>query len=330
MEKIHLKGQSAIEFIILASFMLLVILGFFAVVSSNVLEAKDEGNRKTAEDIADFAYREIETAKSVNDGYVRVFEMPQTVNGINYSISIIGNRELVVNYLGNEHIRFLPSNVTGNLTIGLNQIKKLNGIVYINGTKGECNNNIDDDGDSLTDSADPGCYLNCNYIQPSNFVFSFHESYTCSCSAVAKCCPVLGIGNHYTLFDNGCGTGQCWSACLPFSILKLKNNLFNVMTFISDGNVALKGTLQQNSNPSPTADDEFIVNDRNGNAVAIVNLITGNMFIKGTLQQNQAALSPSPANNNFIAKDSSGNVISYIDEAGNFLLKGNLTQNGNP
>ena len=125
------QSQSALEFIVLASFMLLVLLGFFAVTSSNILQAKEEGNRKISSDIAEFAYHEIEIAKSVNDGYTRVFAMPQAVNGINYTITITDNRELSVNYLGYEYVRFLPSNVTGNISTGLNSIKKINGIVYI-------------------------------------------------------------------------------------------------------------------------------------------------------------------------------------------------------
>ena len=126
------KSQSALEFIVLASFMLLAVLGFFAVTGSRVLEAKEEGNREIAKDIADFAYHEIEIAKSVNDGYTRVFNMPENVNGVDYAISIIDNRELIVNYLGYEHIRFLPSNATGSITKGNNKISKSNGIIFIN------------------------------------------------------------------------------------------------------------------------------------------------------------------------------------------------------
>ena len=126
------KSQSAMEFIVLASFMVLVILGFFAATGSRVLEARDESNRKIAEDIADFAYHEIEIAKSVNDGYSRVFAMPQTVNGINYSIQIIDNREMVANYLGYEHIKFLPSNVTGSIVKGNNKISKANDLIFLN------------------------------------------------------------------------------------------------------------------------------------------------------------------------------------------------------
>ena len=126
------KSQSAMEFIVLASFMLLVILGFFAVTSSRILEAKEEGDRKIAEDIAALAYNEIEIAKSVNDGYIRNFVMPQTVNGVNYSISITDNTELVANYLGIEHVKFLPANVTGNITKGNNKISKSNGVIFLN------------------------------------------------------------------------------------------------------------------------------------------------------------------------------------------------------
>lgn len=131
-KKNNVKSQSAMEFIILASFMLLFILGFFAVASSRMLEAREEGNRKIAEDIANFAYREIEIAKSVSDGYARIFSMPQTVNGVSYDISIIDNRELVIDYSGYEHIKFLPSNVTGSIMKGVNKISKGNGMIFIN------------------------------------------------------------------------------------------------------------------------------------------------------------------------------------------------------
>ena len=126
------KSQSAIEFIILASFMMLIVLGFLAVTSSNLIAAKEEGNRKIAEDIADFAYREIETAKTVNNGYIRVFNMPETVNGVEYSINITDNRELAVNYLDYEFVRFLPAEVCGDLSTDENQLTKEKGIVCIN------------------------------------------------------------------------------------------------------------------------------------------------------------------------------------------------------
>lgn len=127
-----LKAQSAMEFIILASFMLVVLLVFFSITSSKIIETQESNNRKIAQDIAEFAYREIEIAKSVNDGYTRVFTMPQTVNAVDYKINITGNRELIVDYMGYEFVKFLPANVTGNITAGDNNISKENGFVFLN------------------------------------------------------------------------------------------------------------------------------------------------------------------------------------------------------
>ena len=62
---------------------------------------------------------------------MRIFYVPQAVNGINYYINITDSRELTVNYLDNEHVRFLPSNVSGNLSKGPNQIRKINGVIYV-------------------------------------------------------------------------------------------------------------------------------------------------------------------------------------------------------
>ena len=322
------KSQSATEFVILASFMLLVILGFFAVTSSRLLEAREEGNRKTAKDIADFAYKEIELAVTLNDGYIRIFALPRKVNGINYVINITDNRELTVNYLDNEYVRFLPPNVSGNIGKGLNEIKKIKGIVYINGTLGECSNSIDDDGDALIDESDPGCYLSCNYLNPGNFVQDADEIDSCSCSNVAKCCAV-GFGAHYSLFDSSCISSQCRSACLPPPILTLRGGPQNIIRFYDNGSAILRGSLVQNANPSATGNDEFIFKDSGGSAVAVVNLVTGNMVIKGSLQENQQ-LSPSASSSDFIVKNSEGDVVSYIDESGNFYLKGTITQNGDP
>lgn len=270
------KSQSATEFIVLAAFMLLVVIGFFAVASSRILNAKEDASQKIAQDIADLAYNEIETAKSLNDGYTRTFVMPQDVNNINYSISIIDNRELSVSYLGYEYVRFLPSNVTGNISKGLNNINKNKGVIYLKYIQPVCGNSICEAGESCS-----------------------------SCSS-------------------DCGT------CPSFRYLLMKNNIFNVISFNIDGNIILKGILQQNPNPQPTADDEFIIKDRNGNSAAIVNLVTGNMIIKGTLQENQTTIVPPQSSSNFVVKDAFGNVMYYIDESGNFILKGLLMQNGNP
>ncbi len=127
-----ISAQSATEFIVLASFMLFVIVGFFAITTSNMLRAKEDSNMKVSQDIAEFVNNELEIAKSVNNGYKRNFTLPSTVNGIDYSINITDGRELTVNYIGYEHLIFLSANVTGNISKGSNVLIKINGIIFIN------------------------------------------------------------------------------------------------------------------------------------------------------------------------------------------------------
>ncbi len=253
--KSYTKSQFATEFIVLASLMLLALLVFFAITSSRMLEAREENNRKISEDIANVAYREIEIAKSMSDGYTRLFLMPKSIDGVDYTINITDNRELLVNYSDYEYVKFLPSRVIGNITKGLNRISKINDIIYINGSR----------------------------IQVP----------------------------------------------LPFILLIMKNSGSNVIDFYDNGSVILKGNLQENHpNPPTTGNDEFVFKDRNGNNVAVVNLNSGNMFIKGTLYQKRATLIPPSSSNDFVVS-SDGKVVAYIDENGNFYLKG-IVMYGNP
>ncbi len=126
------NSQSAVEFIVLAAFMFFVVIFFFAATSSKVLEANEESTRRIARDISDLAYREIDMAQSVGNGYTRLFIMPYTIEGNPYNITVIDNRELVVSYLGYEDVRFLPANITGNISRGPNTISKSDGIIFLN------------------------------------------------------------------------------------------------------------------------------------------------------------------------------------------------------
>lgn len=125
------KSQFAVEFVMLMAFMLLVFLGFFALISSRILDAKQTENQKIAENLANLVREEIILANSVTDGYNRVFNIPKKVKGVSYNISLLFDRELLVEYLGNEHLIFLPQNVRGNISVGSNEIKKLNGIIIL-------------------------------------------------------------------------------------------------------------------------------------------------------------------------------------------------------
>ena len=126
------NAQFAIEFIVLIAFMFIIFVGFTAISTSRVLEAKENERQQIAQDIAALAKNEIDLAVKVSDGYSRTFKLPVAVDGNTYSIVMIDNRELVVNYLDKVYVVFLQDNVRGNINAGANTIRKENGIVYVN------------------------------------------------------------------------------------------------------------------------------------------------------------------------------------------------------
>jgi len=131
MNRLNKKSQFAMEFILLITFMLIVFLGFFAVVSYTITDLEENKKQQAAENIAALVDNEIKLARSVNDGYEKTFTVPKKIEGNNYTISIIENKELVVIYLEYEYVLFLPENIMGNVSTGLNEIKKNNSIVYL-------------------------------------------------------------------------------------------------------------------------------------------------------------------------------------------------------
>lgn len=126
------KSQFSIEFAVLIAFMFLIFVAFIAVITSKVAESQENERLKIAEDIAALARNEIELAKSASDGYTRDFELPVKISGNSYTIRIINNRELVVNYIDKEHVSFLQENVCGDILVPSNEISKENGVTCAN------------------------------------------------------------------------------------------------------------------------------------------------------------------------------------------------------
>ena len=122
------------------AFMFLIFLGFIAVISTKVLESKENERLKIAEDIATTAKNEIELASTSTNGYKRNFDLPISISGNAYTIQILDNRELVVNYIDKEHILFLEkqpaqladNKICGDLFISDNEVDKENEVVCVN------------------------------------------------------------------------------------------------------------------------------------------------------------------------------------------------------
>lgn len=162
----------------------------------------------------------------------------------------------------------------------------------------ECNDGFDNDKDGRIDLSDAGC-TDLSDEDETNCGDSVCEEALESCST--------------------CSFDCCGFVPSP-PLLLIKNAGIDVASFDQDGFLVIKGALQQNVIPVQTSDDEFVIKDNSGNAIAVINLVTGNMAIKGSLFQNQGLLAPA-SSSDFVVKDASGNVLDYIDSSGNLYLR---------
>jgi hypothetical protein len=126
-----MKSQSTIEFMIIIGILSFFILTLSALLGSKFLSVQEEKDTKIMENFALSIENEIDIASSSLDGYERNFNIPQTIDENQYTIKILGNRELTIFYKGKEHTVFLPDQIVGNISKGTNRIVKKNGVVYI-------------------------------------------------------------------------------------------------------------------------------------------------------------------------------------------------------
>ena len=84
----RIRGQSAIEFLILFGFAFFIFVVFLLAVETDISdEIKKERNLEINE-VAIGAQREIYLAIEASDGYIREFEVPGKIANLNYEISI--------------------------------------------------------------------------------------------------------------------------------------------------------------------------------------------------------------------------------------------------
>ena len=133
------KAQTSLEFVVLTGFMILAFLTFYIVIQSKLLEANRDSTDIAVKQIETLVVNEIKVAESVTDGYYREFELPQRVNGVEYTISIISGLgsntpEIVTKYNGRERVYFVPqAYVDNDSTVGkgLNNISKIGGNITL-------------------------------------------------------------------------------------------------------------------------------------------------------------------------------------------------------
>ena len=109
--------------------------------------------------------------------------------------------------------------------------------------------------------------------------------------------------------------------------LSVKNSTGQTTAWLSDsGNIFLNGVLNVYSNYQRTANDELIMRF-NEEDVLIIDKQNGSMYIKGNILENQNTFNIKDNSDEWIIKDTNGNVVLYVNESGYVFMKGTVTAN---
>jgi hypothetical protein len=123
------KTQVAVEFLMLIVILFSIFMVYTISTRKEMDDIRDKKEYVMLTDMAKMAQHEILTAVKVEDGYRREFELPDTLEGINYTINITGNM-ILTNTDNHEYALFIPA-VNGTVKKGSNIITKENGMVKI-------------------------------------------------------------------------------------------------------------------------------------------------------------------------------------------------------
>lgn len=128
--KTNIKGQGAVEFVVIIICALFFFVIFFAVVQSNISEKNSEKEEVVLQSVGLGLQKEIGFAFRSSEGYYREFDIPQNILGREYNINFTNSRIYVS--MGDFFASYSMLNVTGNVKKGKNIIKKENGSVFLN------------------------------------------------------------------------------------------------------------------------------------------------------------------------------------------------------
>ena len=128
----NLKSQSAVEFFILIGVLFFIFLIFLYLFQSDLASKADKRKDEMIRETALSIQNELSLASESSDGYLRTFEIPRTILGSNYEANITSGFIYVRTSDGSHAISLPVQNVTGDLNITTNKIRKVEGAVYLN------------------------------------------------------------------------------------------------------------------------------------------------------------------------------------------------------
>jgi len=124
------KAQISAEFFIFLGLAFLIAVAFELASLEQLNDFRIQKENEAVKDLALKLQKELLIAAVVEDGYVRVFKIPDKLDSINYSLAT-QNSTITVKSKNSLYIVSIPNSV-GNVSKGTNRINKTNGIIYIN------------------------------------------------------------------------------------------------------------------------------------------------------------------------------------------------------
>lgn len=123
------NAQAAVEFIMLIVILFSIFMVYTISTRNKMDEIRNKKEYNLLKDVTMMAQNEVLTAVKVEDGYYRQFELPDTLEGINYTINITG--QVIAAYSENhEYVMIIP-HVNGTIKKGINTITKNGGVIDI-------------------------------------------------------------------------------------------------------------------------------------------------------------------------------------------------------
>ena len=126
------RGQSAIEFMIISGVVIFMFLTYSFFIQSKIADKGFERRDLLTQEVANTIKDEINLALEATDGYSRTFNLANTILNADYNATIDGDLVYVRTLDGKHAIAVPVANVTGQLIIGDNTIRKSNGVIYLN------------------------------------------------------------------------------------------------------------------------------------------------------------------------------------------------------
>lgn len=125
------KSQISAEFFMLVGIAFLISIAFEIASLDQLKNFRNQKEEEAVRDVALKVQNELFIAANVEDGYVRVFKLPDRLdNTINYSLTIL-NSTLFVQSKNSFYTISIPKSV-GNISLGVNKINKSGGVIHIN------------------------------------------------------------------------------------------------------------------------------------------------------------------------------------------------------